>query len=126
MQDQSLSVQPDFGDFTPDWISSKLSAIDQGVIEIMDQTNFQGGGPGLLNEASQGTFSSTPVLRHAARAASELTLAMDKLGFRKAWRLAARLEYTFQHPAGSTDFTERLIVDTITLRCELPCSPFMK
>lgn len=96
-----------FGDFTSDWISSKLADIDQGMIEMMDK-NY-----------------SRPALRQAAHAANELGYAMHLLGFKKAWKLAIALEHAFQNPFETTAVTEQLIMDAITLRFELPCSTFM-
>ena len=97
----------DFGDFTSDWISTKLGDIDQGMIEMVEK-NY-----------------SRPALRQAAHAANELGYAMQMLGFKKASRLAVCLEHAFQNPLEKSDATGQLIMDAITLRFELPCSTFM-
>jgi len=96
-----------YDDLIADWIFSRLATIDQGMMEMIDRSY------------------SKQALDEAAIAAGELGSSLRALGYNKGWKLAVRLEHAFQHPFEKSDVTERLVVDVIKLRFELPCSTFL-
>ena len=97
---------PNYGEFRTSWISSLLSSIDLGMIELMDKTYGKA------------------ILSQAASAARELGRAMKKLGRENEGKVADRLERAFQYPHSSNPIVQQLMVEAIMLRHDLPCSTF--